>query len=101
MLLNKPDHRDLQNGKKDATINRWAKDIDLMIRRDARDPKQVEEIIIWCQKDKFWYKNILSGEKLREQFDRLGLDMKKPNRIQTEKHSGIDQWLQETYHDAK
>ena len=101
ILMNKPDYRELQNGNKEATITRWAKDISLMLRRDARDIGQIEEVIIWSQKDNFWYTNILSAEKLRKQFDKLVLDMQKPNRVQSKKHAGIDAWLQETYHDAK
>ncbi len=29
------------------------------------------EVIMWCQQDKFWHKNILNPEKLREHYDRL------------------------------
>jgi len=57
-------------------IQSWAKDVDLMIRRDKRKPEMIEKIIDWCQKDDFWHKNILSIAKLRKQFDRLILDVK-------------------------
>ena len=39
---------------------------------------KIKEVIIWCQQDDFWYKNILSTEKLRKQYDRLVMNMVKP-----------------------
>jgi len=49
----------------------WAKHIDLMIRIDKRDPKDIKDVIDWCQSDSFWIPNILSTGKLREKFDTL------------------------------
>jgi hypothetical protein len=62
----------------------WAKDIDLMIRTDQRQPKVIESVIQWCQADNIprgpsgfcWANNILSGAKLREKFDTLELKSK-------------------------
>jgi len=53
----------------------WARDIDLMIRIDHRDPARIEQVIRWAQADPFWQNNILSGAKLRTQFDQLELKM--------------------------
>jgi hypothetical protein len=75
ILTNNPENRELRNGKKEDTKKRWAKDIDRMIRLDGRSPDSILKIILWAHKDSFWYKNILSGAKLREKFDRLTLDM--------------------------
>lgn len=50
---------------------RWAKDFDLMIRRDKIDADDIAEVIEWCQKDSFWRSNILSGKKLREKYQQL------------------------------
>ena len=33
-------------------------------------------MILWTQSHHFWYKNILSADKLRKQYDRLILEMK-------------------------
>ncbi len=52
---------------------RWAKDFDLMIRRDKIEPDDIAEVIAWCQKDKFWCSNILSGKKLREKYQQLSM----------------------------
>ncbi len=58
---------------KKPNLKTWAKDIDLMIRVDKRDPKEIEKVIEWCQADEFWQDNILSTAKLRKQFDQLAL----------------------------
>ena len=54
---------------------RWAKDFDLMIRRDKIDADDIAEIIDWCQNDSFWRSNILSGKKLREKYQQLAMKM--------------------------
>ncbi len=60
---------------KEPNIPAWAKHIDLMIRIDRRDPREVEEVLRLCQKDSFWQNNILSTEKLRKQYDQLKLKL--------------------------
>ena len=47
-----------------------------MIRIDKRKVEDIELVITWCQRDKFWYKNILSTKKLREKYDQLFMQMK-------------------------
>ena len=61
----------------------WAKDIDLMIRLDHRDPSAVEALIRWCQADVVprgngfcWANNILCGSTLRDKYDRLDMERK-------------------------
>ena len=56
---------------KQPNFQSWAKYIDLAIRIDKRSIEDLESVITWCQQDSFWSFNILSTEKLREQFDRL------------------------------
>ena len=60
---------------KEPNLQTWAKTFDLMIRRDKHKPKEIAKVIDWCQKDNFWFKNILSANKLREQYDQLILKM--------------------------
>lgn len=55
----------------ESTLQSWAKDIDLLIRKDGADPDDVAEVITWVQQDGFWKSNILSGKKLRQQYDRI------------------------------
>ena len=56
---------------------RWAKDFDLMIRRDKIDADDIAKVIDWCQNDNFWRSNILSGKKVREKYQQLVLKMQK------------------------
>ncbi len=65
-----------QNYKK-PDIQAWAKEVDLMIRIDKRTPEDIEKVIDFCQTDGFWQANILSTAKLREQFDKLWMQMKR------------------------
>ena len=57
--------------KSESQRQRWAKDFDLMIRRDKIDADDIAEVIEWCQRDNFWRSNILSGKKLREKYQQL------------------------------
>jgi DNA-binding transcriptional MerR regulator len=59
-------------------LQTWAKDIDLMIRRDKRTHEDIRRVIEWCQADTFWQSVILSTAKLRRQFDKLVLKMGPP-----------------------
>jgi len=68
ILERKPDYKSF---KLDASIVA----IDRMLRLDERVPERVEAVIRWCQADDFWQNNILSGAKLRTQFDQLELKM--------------------------
>jgi len=65
---NKPDF-------KKPNLQTWAREIDLLLRRDGRTPERVREVIVWAQGDSFWRKNILSTGSLRDKFDRLELAM--------------------------
>ncbi|MBS3809779.1 MAG: replication protein [Desulfobacterales bacterium] len=60
---------------KTPNLQSWARHVDLMIRRDNRQPEEIKTVIEWCQKDSFWYANILSTKKLREKYDQLVLKM--------------------------
>lgn len=60
---------------KKPNIQAWAKNIDLMLRVDNRPEEEIKSIIKWCQQSDFWYKNILSTNKLREKYDTLFLQM--------------------------
>lgn len=60
-----------------ATLQKWAKDIDKLMRLDGRSADEVEAVIRWCQTPGgFWVPNILSGSKLREKFPTLLLQSK-------------------------
>jgi len=56
-------------------LDRWARDIDRLIRLEKRDPERIEAVLRFCQSDPFWRSNILSPAALRKHFDRLELKM--------------------------
>jgi hypothetical protein len=67
---------DYLSGKTKSEIEKklegWAKDIELLIRRDKKDPEIIRQVILWVKKPgNFWFQNIESGAKLRKQFERL------------------------------
>ena len=64
---NNPDHKGLTSSQK----QKWADSIRLMIERDNRSPKQIKNMVDWCQADSFWKTNILSTAKLRKQYDKM------------------------------
>lgn len=70
ILERKPDY-------KEPVLQKWAVHTDRMIRLDNRKVERIAEVIHWCQRDDFWQNNILSTDKLREQFDQLELKMAK------------------------
>lgn len=67
----------------------WAKQIDMMLQTDKRDPTDINAVIEWCQADDFWKTNILSAKKLREKFDQLYVKMTN----QPRRHNGVNDWL--------
>lgn len=62
---------------KEPNFQAWAAAIDLMLRRDKREPDDVRRIIDFAQEDTFWRANILSAEKLREKYDTLTMQAKR------------------------
>jgi len=72
LILEKlPSFREGQSGRKERTLQRWAADIDKMIRLDHRTPENIEAVMCWARADNFWQSNILSASKLRDKFDTL------------------------------
>jgi len=79
ILKRKPDYR-----KPD--LQKWAREIDLMICREHRTPENIEKVILWAQADSGngngwagWQNVILSTANLRKKFDQLELKMQKGN----------------------
>jgi hypothetical protein len=64
---------DYLSGKEDIkTIQRWAVDIEKLIRIDKKSPDKIRQVILWAKTlGNFWFNNIQSGEKLRKHFERL------------------------------
>lgn len=66
--------------EKRAKMADWARDIERLIHIDGHSPEEIEAVIQWCQADPFWQANIRSGKKLREKYDTLEAQMKRPAR---------------------
>jgi len=80
ILARNPEH-------KEPDFQKWAYNIDLMVRKDNRNFATIAKVIEWCQEDNFWQNNILSTGKLREQYDQLILKMNKKTETDTEPKS--------------
>lgn len=65
-----------RNSFKKPDLQKWAVEMDRILRLDKRDPCETANVIEWCQADAFWQNNILSTAKLRKQYDQLALKMK-------------------------
>src|SRR5699024_239004 len=59
---------------REPNLDSWANTLRLMMERDNRAGKEIQDIILFSQSHEFWHKNILSADKLRKQFDRLQLE---------------------------
>jgi hypothetical protein len=87
---------------KQPNLEAWANTIRLMMEQDSREGKEIQEVILWATKHDFWYRNILSADKLRKQFNKLKLQMKdeqKPKPSGFKKSTRTEQlpdWFDET-----
>lgn len=68
----------------EQTLQRWADDIEKLIRIDQRLPGDIRAVIEFAQRDSFWRGNILSGAKLREKFPQLIIKIHEPQRARKE-----------------
>jgi hypothetical protein len=73
-----PNAKKLQGSAAFSTLRNWGEDIDKINRLDGRDWGEIERVLDWANKDKFWNTNVLSGSKLREQFDTLFIKSSPP-----------------------
>jgi len=75
ILKHTPNFPQLKEGKRAETVERWAKDIEKLLRIDGVDPDEFKQVLQFSQQDPFWQQNILSGRKLREQYPQLLVKM--------------------------
>ena len=59
---------------------RWAADFDKCNRIDGYDWWDISDVLRFSQQSPFWRKNILSGKKFREKYERLLIEMTEENR---------------------
>jgi hypothetical protein len=75
-----PGSRKLQpnSPEREKAVIAWADAIRLLHERDGRGWPLIAEVWRWARNDGFWSANILSGQTLRKQFDKLVQAMKRP-----------------------
>ena len=83
----------IKNNNKEArepNFDKWSKQFDSILRIDKRKIEDVKILIKFTQQDEFWYKNILSPDKLRKHFEKLTLLLKEPKYQKNKKESAWD-----------
>lgn len=88
-----------------SALKNWETAIDRMIRLDNRTPERIHQVIDFATGDSFWQPNILSAGKLREKFDTLEGQLRRPKRSSTydslqERRKREQQLLAEVYAEA-
>jgi len=67
-------------GNTEARLQAWCKDVDRMIRIDKRQPAEIAEVIDWAHGvSDFWGPNIRSAKKLRDKFEQMRSQMRRPS----------------------
>lgn len=56
---------------KEPQLDKWAKEIDAIMRVDKRDISEIKELIDWLPKGKFWKFQIQSASSFRDKFDKI------------------------------
>lgn len=72
---------------KKTNLKSWANTIRLMVEVDKRTHKEITDLFDWCNKHQFWFKNVLSPDKLRQQWEKLSLDRGDSKPIHTQQKS--------------
>ncbi len=57
--------------QKETRIQKYASDVDLMLRNEKRDLLHLEFLLAWCQSNDFWKAQILSMKNFRNHFDTM------------------------------
>jgi len=93
--------KDWEGNKKyrERTLQSWADVHDKMIRLDKRDDSEIMDIIDFVAKDSFWCTNVLSAGKLRDQYDRLLLQMNNRKSSPIESRQDVQTPLEDPDHE--
>ena len=76
-------YKQIQNNSpkyNEPDLEKWANEFRLIMERDKREGKEIQDLIIKTQSDIFWKKNILSPAKLRKHYDRLIIEFEDNNK---------------------
>lgn len=86
MLVNNPK-------AKKPNFQKWADDIRKLVEIDKYDVNEVRGIIDFSQSNSFWKTNVLSGRKLREQYETLFLQNEEKKNKKSNYSNSIDDML--------
>ena len=75
-LLQSNLQNDFSKEMQKVNINKWADIVRLMEERDKLSIEQIEYVLNWLPSNSFWFGNIRSASKLREQFEKLVFEIK-------------------------
>lgn len=80
LLQNHPDSKLARatETQRETTLVKWAHDIRVMHEADRLEYGAIQAMIHWCQRDKFWSTVILSAGKLRDKWDAMAAQRKRP-----------------------
>lgn len=108
IIGNNPDYEKkklMQSAYRERKLQKWSDVIRLMIERDGHSPKQIHNMIDWVQNNDFWWPNILSANKLRDQYEKLksqAIAEQKSPRGKTQVIGSLPDWALNGYqHESK
>jgi hypothetical protein len=77
-------------------LQRWAADIERLLRLDRADAADVAGVIRWAHADDargFWRSNLLSGSKLRKHFDSIKVQARQAGAVRAADATSTQGWL--------
>lgn len=60
---------------KEPNLEKWAREMDALLRIDKREVEKVKALILWASQHKWWKAACLSPAKLRKDFDAMSMQM--------------------------
>jgi len=75
-------------------LDDWSNEVRIMEEKKEATLEEIKKLILWIfDEDNFWYKNVLSMDKLRKQFGRLWAEMEGKKSQQSEEL--LQEWMKE------
>ncbi|HZG23321.1 MAG TPA: hypothetical protein VEZ17_02015 [Chitinophagaceae bacterium] len=76
---------------KKPNFDRWANTFRLMMEKDGREGKEIQDMIVWSTNHYFWYQNILSPDNLRKKYSKLLIQKNDEQRKEWRTRKGVKQ----------
>ena len=75
---------------KDPDLVKWAKELELINRRDSRSWEEISSMIEWAFEDRFWFKVIQSPSSLRDHWDKMAIQRTPASNAATNTKKNMD-----------